>query len=70
MKNFKIFSVLLILAAMVVPASSQQAVRLMPDQSEISIKGTSNLHDWEENVENFKVNLNLKFQENELIRCT
>jgi polyisoprenoid-binding protein YceI len=46
--------------------SAQQAVRLLPDQSEITIKGTSNLHDWEESVENFKVNLDLKFLENEL----
>lgn len=66
MKNFRIFSALLILAAIAIPVSGQQSVRLLPDQSEINIKGTSNLHDWEENVENFKVNLNLKFQENEV----
>lgn len=47
-------------------SNAQQTVRLLPDQSEITIKGTSNLHDWEEVVKNFKVNLNLEFDENKL----
>ena len=34
--------------------SSQQSVSLIPDQSAITIKGTSNLHEWEESVEKFK----------------
>lgn len=47
-------------------SNAQQTIRLLPDQSEITIRGTSNLHDWEEKVENYKVNLNLEFDENKL----
>jgi polyisoprenoid-binding protein YceI len=57
---------MLLFLLIVLPAIAQPSVRLIPDQSEINIKGTSNLHDWEENVENFKVNLDLEFQEKEL----
>lgn len=41
--------------------SAQQNVQLIPAQSQIIIKGTSNLHDWEENVEKFNVILDLNF---------
>jgi len=70
MKTYKIYNSLLsgflALILMQHAVAQQQAVTLIPDQSEITIKGTSNLHDWEENVESFKVNLFLKFQEKEI----
>jgi hypothetical protein len=45
---------------------SQQSVVLIPSQSEITIKGTSNVHDWEERVNKFRVQLNLNFREKEI----
>ncbi len=45
---------------------SQETVVLLPGQSSITIKGTSSLHDWEEKVEKFNVNLNLTFREKEI----
>jgi len=68
MKANRLFQGVLTLSLILAFASvdAQQVVKLLPDQSEITIKGTSKLHDWEENVENFKVNLNLAFQENEI----
>ena len=39
----------------------QTTVNLIPGQSSVIIKGTSSLHDWEEKVEKFTINLNLKF---------
>lgn len=45
---------------------SQPTVSMIPGQSSIVIKGSSNIHDWEENVEKFKVSLNLKFREKEI----
>jgi hypothetical protein len=68
MKIYKLLPGILVLTLLfdITSISAQQAVRLLPDQSEITIKGTSNLHDWEESVESFKVNLDLKFLENEL----
>jgi len=55
-----------LLLAVFQPVLSQKAVSLIPTQSEITIKGTSNLHDWEESVKKFKVNLFLKFLEKEI----
>lgn len=45
---------------------SQETVVLLPHQSVITINGTSSLHDWEEKVEKFDVNLNLTFREKEI----
>lgn len=45
---------------------SQETVVLLPGQSSITINGTSSLHDWEEKVEKFDVNLNLTFREKEI----
>lgn len=62
-----IFSLLVTLMAFTSQAVfSQPTVSMIPGQSSIVIKGTSNIHDWEENVEKFKVNLNLKFREKEI----
>jgi len=36
---------------------AQKQVTLIPSESKILIKGTSNLHDWEEKVEKFEVSL-------------
>ena len=45
---------------------SQQSIALIPSQSEMKIKGTSSLHDWEEKVDKFNVSLNLQFREKEI----
>ncbi len=45
---------------------SQQTIALIPSQSEMKIKGTSSLHDWEEKVDKFNVSLNLHFREKEI----
>jgi len=45
---------------------AQETVVLLPGQSSITINGTSSLHDWEEKVEKFDVNLNLTFREKEI----
>jgi len=42
-------------------------VRLLPTDSRIIIAGTSNLHDWEETVEQFDVALVMKFEKNEIL---
>jgi polyisoprenoid-binding protein YceI len=54
----------LILSILLIPVSgaSQQIARLLPSKSSITIDGTSNLHDWTENVENFNVALSLNYQ--------
>lgn len=66
MKVYRLISMLSFLMIVSLATLAQPSVRLIPDQSEISIKGTSNLHDWKENVKSFKVNLDLEFKENEL----
>lgn len=60
-----LFTALMMLAGVQV-SSAQKAVALIPEQSAITIKGTSNLHDWEESVGKFNVQLNLKFREKEI----
>lgn len=45
---------------------AQGSVSMIPGQSSIVIKGSSNVHDWEEKVEKFKVNLLLKIREKEI----
>jgi len=47
-------------------ANGQQTLTLIPSESRIIIKGTSNLHDWEENVEKFSVNVSMKMLNNEI----
>jgi polyisoprenoid-binding protein YceI len=61
-------SILLVLFAnSIISAVSQQSVRLLPADSKIIITGTSNLHDWEETVEQFEVVLDMKFEKNEIL---
>lgn len=68
MKAYRLFTVILAISLIlkISPAEAQNSVSLLSDQSEITIKGTSNLHDWQEDVKNFKVNLKLEFQEKEI----
>jgi len=69
MKTFRMiasFCLIIMLIGVHQAVLSQKAVSLIPNQSTITIKGTSNLHDWEENVSKFQVNLNLKFSEKEI----
>jgi hypothetical protein len=46
---------------------SQQTVKFLADSSSLQIKGTSNLHDWEEKVQKFNVDLTLGYKEKEII---
>jgi hypothetical protein len=46
--------------------SAQQVAQLLPAESSVTIKGTSNLHDWEENVKKFNVNAAFIFQNNKI----
>jgi polyisoprenoid-binding protein YceI len=46
--------------------ASQTTVTLIPSQSSVIIKGTSSLHDWDEKVEKFDINLILRFSEKEI----
>jgi polyisoprenoid-binding protein YceI len=45
---------------------SQQAVNLIPASSTMTIQGTSSLHDWEEKVDKFEVNLSVKTRDKEI----
>ncbi|HLO57743.1 MAG TPA: YceI family protein [Bacteroidales bacterium] len=45
---------------------SQKKVELIPSQSQITLKGSSNLHEWEESVGKFNVVMNLRFKEKEV----
>jgi len=42
-------------------------VALIKDKSSVKITGTSSLHDWEENVEQFKVDFSFNVKENTII---
>ncbi len=66
MRTIRFFAAIMVLVAIALPSAGQQSAQLVPDQSAIKIKGTSNLHEWEEEVGKFKVNLNLKINENKL----
>lgn len=44
----------------------QQTVSLLPASSTVTIQGTSSLHDWEEKVDKFDVNLSLKLKDKEI----
>lgn len=59
---------LLLLSLIVCAVSifSQQTVSLIPASSTMIIQGTSSMHDWEEKVEKFEVNLSLKFKDKEI----
>jgi len=63
----RIIILLVLLTNGIVSAVSQQSVRLLPTDSRIIITGTSNLHDWEEKVEQFDVALVMKFEKNEIL---
>lgn len=45
---------------------AQKQVVLLPENSSITISGTSTLHDWEESIEKFDVNLELNFQDTKI----
>ncbi len=45
---------------------SQQTVSLIPASSTMIIQGTSSMHDWEEKVDKFDVNLSLKIKDREI----
>jgi polyisoprenoid-binding protein YceI len=66
MKTIRTLITVLLLIGITQALVSQTAVNLLPEQSTITIKGTSSLHDWEEKVEKFEVTLNLKFREKEI----
>ena len=63
----RISILLVLLTNGIVSAVSQQSVRFLPTDSRIIITGTSNLHDWEETVEQFDVALVMKFEKNEIL---
>jgi hypothetical protein len=63
-KKIKLF--LLCLSVFSATTFSQQAVSLIPASSTMTIQGTSSLHDWEEKVDKFEVNLSLKLKEKEI----
>jgi polyisoprenoid-binding protein YceI len=65
-RTFRGILALILVLSGTLTARSQQKVELIPSQSNISIKGTSNLHEWEESVEKFNVNLGMKFQNNQV----
>jgi polyisoprenoid-binding protein YceI len=46
--------------------SSQNAIKFLPDSSTIQIKGTSNLHEWEEKVQKFNVILAFSYNNKEI----
>ena len=62
-RNILIFMSLSFLAFSV---NAQTPVVLVPAQSHVTISGTSSLHDWEEKVEKFNVNLKLRFSEKDV----
>jgi polyisoprenoid-binding protein YceI len=64
--NLRAFIATPLLLCMTLAGLSQTTVNLIQNQSIITINGTSSLHDWEEKVGKFDVNLNLEFKENEI----
>jgi len=64
MKKFIFYFVLFILLCQLITA--QQAVQMVPASSTFTIQGTSSLHDWEEKLEKFNVDLSLKMKEKEI----
>jgi polyisoprenoid-binding protein YceI len=45
---------------------SQQTIKFIADSSSFQIKGTSNLHEWEEKVQKFNVDMVLNFNNHEI----
>lgn len=48
---------IILVTAVMLPAAGQKAVVLIPSESKVTIRGTSNLHEWEEKVETFDVSI-------------
>lgn len=61
MRNIiKVGALVVLLATVLIPvATAQKSVVLIPSESKILISGTSNLHEWEENVSKFDVSMQL-----------
>jgi polyisoprenoid-binding protein YceI len=61
MRNIiKVGALVVLLATVLMPvATAQKSVVLIPSESKILISGTSNLHEWEENVSKFDVSMQL-----------
>ena len=64
----KRFTLALALFLLGIPGAiqAQEVAKLLPDKSSITISGTSTVHDWEEQVGKFNVNLTLDFQDNKV----
>lgn len=60
------FMIPLILMGISGITTAQEKAKLLPEKSSITISGTSTLHDWEEKVQNFNVNLTLDFHDNKI----
>ncbi len=63
MKNKLAFLLAFFIVSQLITA---QQVQLNPAASSFTIKGTSSLHDWEEKLEKFNVDLSLKMKEKEI----
>ena len=68
MKTKLTFMIPLILMGISYTAIAQKTAKLIPEKSSITISGTSTLHDWEEQVQNFNVDLTVDFQDNKITR--
>ncbi len=62
----KTLAIALVLALISGAGIAQQVAKLLPEKSSITISGTSTVHDWEEEVKTFNVNLTLDFQDNKI----
>jgi len=62
----KITSGLFCLSILSATIFAQQNLSLIPASSTMMIQGTSSMHDWEEKVEKFDVNLSLKLKDKEI----
>ena len=61
-----ILSVAFFLTTALPALQAQPSINMMAKESAVIIRGTSSLHDWEEKVEKFNVNLDLKFMNTEI----
>jgi len=66
--DLKTFLAVVVIAVLTNGAAGQQNVKFLPSDSKITIKGTSNLHDWEETVGKFNVNLSVQNTNIEITR--
>ncbi len=55
----KIFFTLTLLLGFHISGNAQVVYSINPDESSVTIQGTSSVHDWESNVENFDVEITL-----------